>query len=333
MGKYLSVLLVLLLTGCERLLIAPRPPATSVSTFTTVWQTLNNQYPFFELKGVDWKAVYNQYRPQVTGDASDQTLAQTLADMLRQLRDGHVKLLTPGTEYSYDWARNVLPNFTPTTVAKYFNGQFLQSGKPLFHALIAPDVAYIYCPNFQNPGLTDAHLTDLANTYTNRRVTNVIVDLRDNTGGLYANANRLISMLISQKTVVGYERYRADTTPNRYTRWYSLRVLPHTSPFTGKIIVLTNRRVFSAANYVVAALKGLPGVTIIGDQTGGGGASIHYTELPNGWRLSFPVSQYANRAYALTEAGVMPDLRLDLLPEDNQRGKDTLLEAALSRPR
>lgn len=93
-------------------------------------------------------------------------------------------------------------------------------------------------------------------------------------------------------------------------------------------MVLTNRRTYSAANSFVMFLKGLPQVTVVGDLTGGGAGLPLTSELPCGWTVRFSACPMYDREMRLTEAGIAPDVKVDLLPGDFARSRDTLIETA-----
>ena len=64
----------------------------SVENFDALWNTFNERYAFFELRGVDWKAQYEKYRPKVTKNTTDEELYGLICEMLKPLKDGHVNL-------------------------------------------------------------------------------------------------------------------------------------------------------------------------------------------------------------------------------------------------
>ena len=96
-----------------------------------------------------------------------------------------------------------------------------------------------------------------------------------------------------------------------------------------KVVVLTNRRTYSAANSFVMFLKGLENVTIVGDTTGGGAGMPFSSELPNGWGVRFSACPMYDRYMQMTEMGISPDVKVDITTEDYQRGVDTILETAI----
>jgi Peptidase family S41 len=85
--------------------------------------------------------------------------------------------------------------------------------------------------------------------------------------------------------------------------------------FNGKVFVITGGNTFSAATLLTAAVKGQPGVTIIGEETGGGGYGnsgmmIPDFSLPNsGLLVRLPLFKIViDKNGANNGRGVMPDV-------------------------
>ena len=106
-------------------------------------------------------------------------------------------------------------------------------------------------------------------------------------------------------------------------------VEPSGSFYGKKIILLTNRRVFSAANMFASAMSEQPQVTLVGDVTGGGGAGPIGGELPNGWLYRFSAVAFSNTKKEDIENGVMPDYRINITTKDESAKIDTILEKAI----
>src|SRR5438552_2175399 len=62
------------------------------ANFEEFWTTFHERYPFFEARNVEWKNQYDAFRPQVTGETTDEELFEILSRMIEPLNDGHVKL-------------------------------------------------------------------------------------------------------------------------------------------------------------------------------------------------------------------------------------------------
>jgi C-terminal processing protease CtpA/Prc len=108
------------------------------------------------------------------------------------------------------------------------------------------------------------------------------------------------------------------------------------NPFNGNVYVLTGGNSFSATTLFVNAVKGLPKVTVIGEETGGGAYGntawlIPTIKLPaTGLRVRLPLFrlvQDSNRPK--TGHGIFPDIEVRPTLEDIKKGRDVKLEKAL----
>ena len=65
--------------------------------FEALWHIIDTKYCFLDYKnkeyGLDWDEVYRRYSNRLTDDMSNKELFQVLAEMLEELRDGHVNLV------------------------------------------------------------------------------------------------------------------------------------------------------------------------------------------------------------------------------------------------
>lgn len=93
-------------------------------------------------------------------------------------------------------------------------------------------------------------------------------------------------------------------------------------------MVLTNRAVYSAANEFVKYMKCCPGVTVVGDKTGGGAGMPYSSELPIGWSVRFSACPMYDTDKQSTEFGIEPDYYVSLDQADVLQGKDTIIEYA-----
>ncbi|MBR4369387.1 MAG: peptidase S41, partial [Prevotella sp.] len=78
---------------------------TPNGNFEALWHIMDEHYCFFDYKkqtlGVDWDEVYQRYRKQFHSGMTESQEFEVLANMLSELRDGHVNLYS-----SFDVARN-----------------------------------------------------------------------------------------------------------------------------------------------------------------------------------------------------------------------------------
>jgi len=91
-------LVLLLLVGANAPaapVAAQEPAADFGAIFDEHWERLRDDYPYFELYGVDWEAERAEHRPRAVAAANRTELAWELARLLSVLKDPHVDYLPP----------------------------------------------------------------------------------------------------------------------------------------------------------------------------------------------------------------------------------------------
>jgi len=123
-----------------------------------------------------------------------------------------------------------------------------------------------------------------------------------------------------------------------FSDWHYLALKVETLPgvyhFTKPVIVLSNDRIFSAADIFMAGMHSLPNVTILGVPSGGGSARLVAEEIENGAitvKLGSMIS-YQVDGHLFDGVGVPVNVRVDPDPEfylAYGKAKDNQLDAAL----
>lgn len=318
-----------MLTSCEQAIIEPDPADNPVSNFELLWKTVDEKYSFFSYKDISWKEVYARYRPQVNNSMSEEALFNVMASMLYELRDGHVNLQSDfDISRNWDWFMDYLPNYNANIIERNYLGKDYQIVPP-FATKEINSVGYIRYASFMS-SIDEETLEKLLGRYKSMK--GIIIDIRDNGGGLIAGAELLASKLAQKKEdkiLVGYQRYKEGPGHDDFTKAFPVHIETEGS-FDVPVVVLTNRSVYSAANRFVSFMSVLPNVTIIGDKTGGGGGAPYSGELYNGWKFNFSSTQLLDINQEQIEHGIDPDIKVDMLPQDEVQGRDTILETALA---
>jgi C-terminal processing protease CtpA/Prc len=158
-----------------------------------------------------------------------------------------------------------------------------------------------------------------------------IIDLRANGGGLVSTMYKLGSYFVTEKTPVGYLRYKTGKGHNDFSDYYMEYFKPNDGKisFNKPVVILTGRQSYSAANIFPGFAKGLPNITLMGETTGGGSASPLSIHLLNGWILRMSNFCMTDLDYRTFEFGVEPDTHVDFSPSLERQGKDSLIEAAV----
>lgn len=300
---------------------------TNLGNLQALWTIMDEHYCFFEEKGVDWDSVRRVYEPRVTGQAMTSTqLLEVLGDMLATLKDGHVNLYA-GFDYTRYWGfqENYPSNYSDSLISRYLGTDYkIASG--LRYRILDDNIGYIRCSTFDT-AIGDGNLDDiLAYLVT---CNGLIIDVRDNGGGMLTMAEKLAARFVNEKTLVGYMRHKTGKGHNDFSSMEEQWLSPSSGMrWQKKVVVLTNRAVFSAANEFVKYMRCSPLVTTLGDKTGGGAGLPFSSELPNGWIIRFSACPMYDRDKNSTEGGISPDYAVSLAEMDYLLGYDTLIETA-----
>lgn len=291
---------------------------------------MNEHYCFFDYKnseyGLDWNEVYARYSRQIDDGMTSTQLFEVLGNMLGELRDGHVNMYASFDQSRYwSWKEDYPANFSDSLQRRYLGTDYkISSG--IKYRKLDDNIGYIYCGSFSNAigsGNLNNILMDLATCNA------LIVDVRDNGGGMLTSAETLASRFTDEEILVGYMQHKTGPGHNDFSEPEEQKLKPSSGLRWHKpVAVLTNRAVFSAANEFVKYMKCCPGVTVIGDKTGGGAGMPFSSELPNGWSVRFSACPMYDRDMNCTEFGIEPDHNVQLTDSDFAKGRDTIIEYA-----
>lgn len=324
----LTLLVALFLTSCDKDLEVEDSPREN---FELLWRTIDERYCFFEYKKdsiKDWDDVYDEYSPMIHDDMSQFDLFDVLGSMLNELKDGHVNLVSSFDRSRYDLQGDYPFNFDINILEgpRYLGKDYKQAGGIMYKRL-SEDVGYMYYSSFSN-SFNDSNLNHIL--YYFKDTKGIIIDIRNNGGGMATNVEALADRFVDKKEIVGYWQYKTGKAHDALSSPRTIYLEPDTENlrYLRKVVVLTNRGCYSAANDFVQTMKGLPNVKIVGDRTGGGAGMPVSSELPNGWSVRFSTAPYMDKNKGYTEFGIEPDVHVDMAKEDAEQGIDSVIEAA-----
>jgi carboxyl-terminal processing protease len=159
-----------------------------------------------------------------------------------------------------------------------------------------------------------------------RKAKGVVLDLRNNGGGLVSEAQQVASMFLEDGTIV--------TTRGRAVKEQTLRALGHPIADNLPTVVLVDRGTASASEIVAGALQDRKRATLVGTRTFGKGVFQEVMPLDNGGALDLTVGQYflpsgRNLGGAGTKpgSGIKPDVAA---VDDPKTARDEALDKALA---
>lgn len=305
-------------------------PDTPQGNFEALWKVIDEHYCFFDYKqhayGLDWQQVYNKYNVRAKENITDYQLFEVLADMLAELRDGHVNLYTAFDNGRYwRWHEDYPTNFSDTLQRRYLGTDYrIASG--LKYRILDDNIGYVYCASFTT-AIGEGNLDEVIKYFA--FCNGLIIDIRGNGGGNLTNAEKLAARFCNEKTLVGYIQHKTGKGHNDFSSMEPQYIEPSANlRWQKNAVVLTNREVFSAANDFVKCMKCFPNVKIVGDHTGGGSGLPFTSSLPNGWTVRFSACPSYDSERQQIEFGIDPNYWVQLSDDDFRQGKDTILEFA-----
>ena len=322
-GTCMLLTMLLLPSAC---ITEPEYNDSPRGNFEALWKMIDEHYCFFREKQVNWDSIHRVYAPRFNDAMTDRQLFEVLDNMLAELRDGHVNLTSSFNVARY-WAfhESYPSNYSDTLIRRYLGTDY-QIASGLKYQILDDNIGYIRCETFQNSigaGNVDEILLAL------QPCTGLIIDLRNNGGGLVTSAEELAARFTNKPIEVGYLRHKTGPAHDAFSPMQQQVLKPARGiRWQKRVAVLTNRMVFSAANEFVKYMKCCPLATIVGDHTGGGAGLPFSSELPNGWNVRFSACPMFDRYGNSTEDGIAPDVNVSLSEADFLRGTDTIIEAA-----
>ena len=298
-----------------------------VGNFEALWTIMDEHYSFFDYKQVDWNEVYQLYRPLVSNEMTDRELFDICGDMLKELRDGHTNLIATHDVSRY-WIWEQWPvNYDERIIDQHYLNFDYKMASGIKYQILTDNIGYLRYSSFSS-GIGEGNL-DLILSYLST-ADGLIIDVRDNGGGLLTNVETLVSRFIHEKTLAGYICHKTGPGHNDLSEPYPYYFEPTKNHihYLKPVVVLASRGSFSATNNFVSIMRSLDQVTVVGDTTGGGCGLPFTSELPNGWRVRFSSCPIMDAQGRLTEFGVAPDVRVDM--DEHDRTRDAILDTAIA---
>lgn len=180
-------------------------------------------------------------------------------------------------------------------------------------------VGYIELRTFGDE--SGAQVSSIARDFKQQGITKVILDLRNNSGGLLGEAVDVAGVWLDGEVVV---EERGLNDENQTLRAERNGVLNGT-----ELVILINGGSASASEIVAGALHDHGVATLIGEKTFGKGSVQTLEELPNGGQLKVTVARwYTPNGVNIDKDGIKPDTEVKLSDEDFDKSRDPQLDAA-----
>jgi Peptidase family S41/Tricorn protease C1 domain len=323
------IALIVLLSSCEKLFFEPDLPVDPRTTFQYLWDKIDQQYAYFDVKDVDWDDIYLEYGPKMRADLSDDSLFFYLGSMMNELKDGHVNLISDFNISRYDFSRLGPDNIDFQFIEdNYLGPDYYITGAFIHDFIVDDSVAYVRYSSFMN-NFSDSTLLYLFDRYKNTH--GMILDMRQNGGGYNLNIFKLLSHFTLSEDALFTTSIKSGPGHDDFTASEDVfstafdTVLHYTKP----VAVLIDRGSYSATSMFALATLELDNIFLVGDTTGGGLGMPNGGQLPNSWTYRFSITRTLTPDGLNYENGIPPDYYAVLDSADMQLGYDTVIEKAL----
>jgi len=321
---FLAILIICLSTSCfSQREVGPE------KLFNEFWQIFKDHYAFFELRGVNWDDQKIKYQNRVTPATTDEELFNVFSEMIDPLDDGHTSISGNGKRFNSASSRP--PWFSQRREIqtfiynKYLQGKSLKTSSGfIVFGLINKHTGYINIRSMEgyNPDEIDEAMKAM------KDVEEIIIDVRFNGGG---EDNTSLSIAGRFTDIKRFAYSKETFYKGNFNEHLDLFIAPAGVVNTkAKIVVLAGAGSASAAEMFVMAMKTIPNVIIMGENTAGIHSDIYFTKLSNGWNIGLSNQKYMMPDKKVYEKiGVPPTVRIQMNNDILQTEKDILIEQAI----
>jgi hypothetical protein len=295
--------------------------------FEALRKALAERYSYYEIRGVDWKAIFERDVDWILASRTDLEWASRVGVMLAAANDIHVSLdcggISVGTHSrmvppNMDWrlVQNEIPN------ARHVN-RALAWGKT------DDGIVYILLPSWEKwaeQPLGEVHrVLDSA-----KDAKGIVIDVRANAGGSEPLARQVAAWFVEKPTLYSKNVYRDPSSESGWTKVFE-RVLepnPAKRRYGGPVVVLMGRYTMSSCESFLLMMRAA-GARLIGETSYGSSGNPKPFELPNGVTIYLPSWKDLRPDGTCIEGeGVQTDVVVDF-PTDGSATNDPVLEKAL----
>jgi carboxyl-terminal processing protease len=188
--------------------------------------------------------------------------------------------------------------------------------------VIEEKIGYIKLSQFQEQ--TSSDLSAAISKLSEEKVSSLVLDLRNNPGGLLNSAIDVAGKFLPKGKLVVYTKTRSGEKSEFFTEG--------DSNFTPPMIVLVNQGSASASEIVAGALKDWNRAVILGTQTFGKGSVQTVIPLSDGAGLRLTTAKYYTpKGISIQNTGITPDIVLKLEAKNGAKEHPVLREKDLER--
>lgn len=309
------------------------------------WEAFNENYPFFELRGVNWRDQYEKAITKLKPGISGDELFTVIADMIASLgNDGHAWLRKPGRAFSgasvrphplrgkaREWNQMIREKYLNNSIEIFANNK-IAAGK-------LPDgTRYVSITAVAGFAESEDHAKNIAafDESLNKILSQLapgeplVLDIRFNGGG-HDDYSLMITGRLTDRPRVAFLKQPRIQGTHQYGPLHVRHVFPASGArATGTVILLTSGLTYSGAEIFTMATMQFAKVTRVGEPTAGALSDVLEFKLPNGWAMGVSNERYFTfDGVCYEDRGIPPHIEARMTPESLDKRIDPGLEAAM----
>ncbi len=313
--------------------------------FEAFWNTFNETYPSFKLRGVDWQKTYDAVRPTVDAQTDDIALKRIFVEMVKPLKDcsismesgyGGAPFSNPAFDDQPDWrsmGRGLTLNLGKTYLKE---AQWTDSGR-FYYGKLNASTGYWYikflgvAPQEGNDAALRKELDQIVTYF--HGMSAVVIDARAvQYGGSAYYANLLAGHFTERATPAYTVQMLSD---GKLTPAQTVTVTPaETTFFRGKLFALMSPLDSGATEQLLLQLKAV-GATLVGEPSAGCLSESLSVPLPSAdanSRSSFSlpyqvITTLDGKQYE--KVGISPDVPVKMTLAEWAGGQDAILQRVI----
>jgi hypothetical protein len=297
------------------------------------------QYSYSSLKGIDWKTLLENNRAELENAKTNIEFALKLVKLLKITEDPHLWVEVEGQRFETGKMKIVQNNTGSKQLFSLLQDKKVSNGFMSITGII-DSVGYISMRDWntafnklslkpwgdsRNPEITaEDALKELF------RYSNLIIDVRENSGGNESYAEEFASYFV--KDSIPYEKVKNfNDKTGLFDKEHFKKLYPNEKNLTysGNIYVLSGPSVMSSNESFILMMKQLPNAKVVGMRTYGSSGNPIPSELSNGVTVYLPSWQAYTLDGELIEGnGIEPDIEIITSKKDFEN-EDILIEKVL----
>lgn len=289
---------------------------------------LRDQYSYYDLRDVDWKALEKKHREKIVAAKSTRAWVKEAAEMLSAAKDMHLWLkykdnVTP------TYKRKISRNYDMDGIKKVLPG-LRQLNECAYSAKTDDNIGYIMITTLSPKG---DELDEVQKALTEyKQCKALIIDLRPNSGGSEPLGMPIAAWFVEGQKVYSKHVSRDPNAPGGFSDVTDRAIKGNDEPkrFDKPVAVLIGPGIMSSAESFVLMLKQGKNVRLVGQATYGSSGNPQPHKLQNGVEAFIPSwKDMLPDGACLENRGVKPDVEVKADAEKYKHG-DPVIDRALS---